>query len=79
LTLTDWSAIFDRAPFWGNVDNFNKACRVAFGYGGPGETMALQRSCIPEAPLPKELILLMILSFLVIFCTYSWGGLKSIQ
>ena len=74
LTLTDWSAIFDRAPFWGNIDNFNKACRVAFGYGGPGETMALQRGCVPEAPLPKKLVFLIIFSFLGIYFISSTDG-----
>jgi hypothetical protein len=69
LDTGDWVAVLGA----GIVFDFERACNVAYSKGGEiGAEVADDFGCEPpEAPLPKELIFLSILSFLLIYSYHN--------
>ena len=67
LTNADWNTLIDFAA--SNGKDVNAACDLATDKGSSvGST---NPNCIETVPLPKELLSLSLLSFLIIYCFHS--------
>jgi hypothetical protein len=75
LSFAEWFTIFVNAN---NPDKLETACRVAFKKGNEQvKEYALSRGCSPQVPIPKELLFLSILSFLLVFYFHNREELSS--
>lgn len=76
LDINEWNVIFNNAF---NRRRFNKACRVASKKGGVAKDVAIQRGCPPEAPLPKRLVFLIMVSFLFITFFHNRNNISNLK
>jgi hypothetical protein len=69
LTGTEWNTLL---AFSGGNTRV-RGCQVARAKGRPSANSAIDNYCgnVPEAPIPKELFFLSILSFLFIYCYHN--------